>query len=51
VPKFAQGLLLLITPIAPLTLSISTSPSLAATLGTSEATVRINNLAKIPWML
>jgi hypothetical protein len=48
VPKFAQGLLLLITPIAPLTLSISTSPSLAATLGTSEATVRINNFSQNP---
>ena len=47
-PKFAQSLLLLITPIAPLTLSISTSPSLAATLGTSEATVRINNFSQNP---
>ena len=47
-PKFAQGLLLLITPIAPLTLSISSSPSLAATLGTSEARVRINNFSHNP---
>ncbi|HCF26381.1 MAG TPA: PEP-CTERM sorting domain-containing protein [Cyanobacteria bacterium UBA11049] len=47
-PKFAQALLLLITPIAPLAYSLSTSPSLAATLGTSEATVRINNFSQNP---
>jgi hypothetical protein len=43
--KFVQGLLLL----GPLTLSLSTSPSIAATLGTSEATVQINNFSQNPF--
>ncbi len=42
--KFVQGLLLL----GPLALSLSTSPSIAATLGTSEAIVRINNFSQNP---
>lgn len=44
--KFAHSLLLLITPIAPLV--ISTTPSIAATLGTSEAVVNINNFSQNP---
>lgn len=41
---FAKGFLLLLTPIiAPITLG--STPSLAATLGTSEATVNINNFS------
>ena len=43
--NFAQCFLLLLTPIAPLVVS---TPSLAATLGTSEATVNLNNFSHNP---
>lgn len=43
--NFAQGCLLLISPIAPLLVS---TPSLAATIGSSEATVNINNFSHNP---
>ena len=46
--KFAKGLLLLIIPIAPLANGISNSPSLAATLGNSEAIVKINDFSHVP---
>lgn len=40
---FAKGFLLLIIPIAPI--SLVSTPSLAATLGTSQSTVNINNFS------
>ena len=43
--NFAQCFLLLLTPIAPLVVS---TPSLAATLGISEATVNLNNFSHNP---
>lgn len=46
--NFAKGFLLLIAPIAPLTFSVGVSPSLAATLGSSEATVTIDNFSHNP---
>ncbi len=46
--NFARGFLLLFTPIVPLTLGLSTSPSLAATLASSEATVNISNFSSNP---
>ena len=46
--KFAKGLLLLIIPIAPLANGIFSCPSLAATLGNSEATVKINDFSHDP---
>lgn len=46
--NFARGFLLLFTPIVPLTLGLSTSPSLAATLASSEATVKISNFSSNP---
>jgi hypothetical protein len=46
--KFAKGLLLLIIPIAPLANAIFNSPSQAATLGNSEATVKINDFSHDP---
>ena len=48
ISKFAKGLLLLIVPIAPLANAIFNSPSLAATLGNSEATVKINDFSHDP---
>ena len=48
ISKFAKGLLLLIIPIAPLANGISNSPSLAATLGNSEAIVKINDFSHVP---
>ena len=46
--KFVKGLLLLLIPIAPLANGIFNSPSLAATLGNSEATVKINDFSHDP---
>lgn len=46
--KFAKGLLLLIIPIAPLANGIFNFPSLAATLGNSEAIVKINDFSHAP---
>lgn len=41
--NFAKGFLLLITSIAPI--SLVSTPSLAATLGTFQSTVNINNFS------
>lgn len=47
--NFAKGFLLLMTPIAaPLALGLFNSPSLAATLGNSEAIVQIGNFSHDP---
>lgn len=45
--KLAQGLLLLITPIAPLANGLS-NPAIAATLGNSEAIVKIDDFSHDP---
>ena len=46
--KFAKGLLLLIIPIAPLANGIFSFPSLAATLGNSEAKLKIDDFSHDP---
>lgn len=46
--NFSRGFMLLITPITPLVLSVTSSPSLAATLASSEATVNISNFSTNP---
>lgn len=45
--NFAKSFLLLITPIAPV-VGLTTSPLLAATLGSSEALVEIGNFTHNP---
>lgn len=45
---FTRGFLLLIAPLAPLALGSATSPSLAATLGSSKAEVKFNNFSHAP---
>ncbi len=44
----AKSFLLLITPIAPLALGLTTSPLLAATLGNSQSIVQIGNFSHDP---